>query len=106
MACRCDRAEQQLATVRDLEEEGDDATSVVSADSRNGLQQRRGNNNNKVFYAGGGKVVSDLERFGVKPNSGVSQAVTFIDTWALFTGRYVMHIPCYYALGGFTDRYV
>lgn len=33
------------------------------------------------------KVISDLERFGVKPGASVTRAVNMIDTWTIITGR-------------------
>jgi hypothetical protein len=33
------------------------------------------------------KVLNELEMIGVKPTATVTKAVTFIDSWALFTGR-------------------
>lgn len=37
--------------------------------------------------ASNSKVISDLERLGVKPNASVSHAVTTIDSFALCTGK-------------------
>jgi hypothetical protein len=50
-----------------------------------GLNQRRGSGRNNSQETT--RVLSDLEMIGVKPNASVSKAVTFIDSWALFTGR-------------------
>jgi hypothetical protein len=87
----CAIADQQLNALRDIEEdEHDNMSSSSSAPNSHGggLNQRRGSggggrNNNRETTG----VLSDLEMIGVKPNASVSKAVTFIDSWTLFTGR-------------------
>jgi hypothetical protein len=45
------------------------------------------------------QVISDLERFGVKPGAGVTHAVNLIDSWTILTGRYADLLPpCFTAL--------
>lgn len=41
------------------------------------------------------KVISDLERFGVKPGASVTRAVNMIDTWTIVTGRSVVCWVCF-----------
>lgn len=123
---RCDRAEQQLLSVRDLE--GDDSqfydddgfgssSENLSSSIGPGVEggshdvshgyplsskgqglQRRGGSGGSSLSAGGlsrrrarddHKVISDLEKIGVRAGPGVTRAVDMIDTWTLVTGRYV-----------------
>jgi hypothetical protein len=87
LQARCSSLEQQVASLRDLEDDG--YGYKESASTASGLSQRRGPAQGKTYSGEGGlKMLSDLERFGVKPGVGVSRAVTIIDTWAVITGRY------------------
>ena len=36
---------------------------------------------------GGGKIISELESFGVRPSASVASAVNFVDSLTLITGR-------------------
>jgi hypothetical protein len=87
---RCSQAEQQLSALKDLEEDSyydnGGSSSAISTVSAGGLS-RRNNNRNIMNKQETGKVFSDLEKIGVKPGSGVQKAVSFLDSWALFTGR-------------------
>lgn len=122
---RCSIAEQQLAALRDLEEDepiigfdysggggpegsagglvSPDTNAYSSGSSSNtssGGLQRRGagvgsagvaaRSAGGYLHRGGSRVITDLEKFGVKPGEGVSRAVNAIDSWTLFVGRYSM----------------
>jgi hypothetical protein len=96
LQARCSKAEQSVSAMRDLEDgTGDDYHDTAPNSSGGGGAglQRRG--------AGGGgstkgatdpqssRVISDLEKMGVKPGARVVTAVNWIDSWALLTGRCV-----------------
>jgi hypothetical protein len=72
------------------------AGSGGSSGGGGGLNYRRGGGRSGGHGgsgAGGGgrdtKVISDLERFGVKPGARVTHAVNMVDSWTMFTVRYV-----------------
>ena len=45
---------------------------------------------------GGGKIISELESFGVRPSASVATVVNFVDSLTLITGRYVYMSVCVY----------
>lgn len=103
LQAKCSSLETQLSQLKDLEDGDDDygddyagggSTTGFQRGGQERLMQRRGRGGNAV--GGGGmdsaklsnaKVISDLEKFGVKPNASVTKAVTAIDTLALCTGK-------------------
>ena len=98
-ACRCNKAEKELALHKDLEAEDDDFSPTSyggSSHSGGGGLQRRGGAGGTGGGSEGGsgrsgaetRVIADLEKIGVKPGVGVTKAVNMIDTWAMLTGRY------------------
>jgi len=114
MQARCSAAEQQVAKLRDLEDGGDDLTeyaagTTTSSSSSSGLQNRRsgangGSSSSSAGSAFGGsqqsgqdirrtKVISDLEKIGVKPGARVATAVNMIDTWTMLSGRFLRSYP-------------
>lgn len=113
---RCTSAEQQLAQLRDLEEDAEDFYDNAGDDSNSlstpGLQQRKvgGTTGDSASFGSDStgqlksrrrmqstgasyKVITDLERLGVKPGTGVASAVNLIDGWTLFTGRLLRTHP-------------
>jgi len=116
LQARCCKAEQQLATLRDLED--DDFSAVLddnddaeigglgggggnfyeSNGAGGGLKQRGGGRNSSVLAPrrrppGSHKMISDLEKLGVKPAPAVAKAVNYIDAWTLLTGRFLKSYP-------------
>lgn len=90
---RCTQLEQQLGKVRDLEDVGYDLEEDDSPPTSRGgsTMRKRGNDRYEVSqYRGTNRVINDLEKIGVRPGAGVTKAVTVIDSWTLFTGRYVV----------------
>lgn len=88
---RCEKAEQEVINLRnnedyDLEENSYGDNSAVNDFSSSNTLQRRSSTTVRNSQRSG-KVVTDLEKFGMKPSDGVKKAVNFIDTWALLTGR-------------------
>lgn len=94
-------AEQQITLLREGEEdleygEGNDKSptqEIVIGDGRYGggnggglIRRGAGSSGNRRYDTT--KVLSDLEKYGVKPGAGVSKAVTWLDSLALFFGRY------------------
>jgi len=47
---------------------------------------------------GGGKIIRELESFGVRPSASVASAVNFVDSLTLITGRYVSIFLSVYSL--------
>eukprot|EP00598_Pedospumella_elongata_P001435 CAMPEP_0184975852 /NCGR_PEP_ID=MMETSP1098-20130426/6947_1 /TAXON_ID=89044 /ORGANISM="Spumella elongata, Strain CCAP 955/1" /LENGTH=855 /DNA_ID=CAMNT_0027498627 /DNA_START=54 /DNA_END=2621 /DNA_ORIENTATION=+ len=111
---RCSEAERQLAQSRDLEgglgfggddEEGDgyeDGGAGGSSAGTSGMLVRRGgpsalsnssSSKHNRLNSRDTKVISDLERFGVKPGASVTRAVNMIDTWTIITGRFLRVYP-------------
>eukprot|EP01032_Pedospumella_encystans_P010542 gene10542-12312_t len=111
---RCSEAERQLAQSRDLEgglgfggddEEGDgyeEGGAGGSSAGTSGMLVRRGgpsalstssNSKHNRMNSRDTKVISDLERFGVKPGASVTRAVNMIDTWTIITGRFLRVYP-------------
>ncbi|KAJ1413732.1 hypothetical protein B484DRAFT_454991 [Ochromonadaceae sp. CCMP2298] len=71
-------AAAEQATTRDLEEgEG-------GGEERDGLSKRGRKD---------AKVISDLERMGVKPGARVAKAVNMLDSWTLISGRFLRAYP-------------
>ncbi len=95
--CRCSKAEQGLSALRDLEDGGaDEEDHLIAPHSAGGTLQRRGAGGAGDGDGGSGKgksgsqssrVISDLEKMGVKPGARVAKAVNMIDSWTLLTGR-------------------
>jgi chromosome segregation ATPase len=99
--------ETQVTQLRDLEVGDDDyvdeygeghGNSTAFQRGQDRLMQRRVTRNDAGNGSSGGmmtqsvrasnaKVISDLEKFGVKPNASVSHAVTTIDSFALCTEK-------------------
>jgi hypothetical protein len=119
--CRCSEAERQVASYRDLEggmlslsdsaagdgEDGFAGSGGSSSGGGGGLNYRRGGGRSGGHGGAGGggrdtKVISDLERFGVKPGAHVTHAVNMVDSWTMFTVRYVCAVcvqcVCYLSL--------
>lgn len=91
-------AEKRLSDLKDVEDEGfiiDDDSSPSSSNPSNSINSSRlsqrkvtqRSSRNKIESST--KVLNDLEKYGVKPGEGVRQAVSFIDSWAILTGRYI-----------------
>lgn len=111
LCVRCAKAVQSLSAARrDIEggvygrgdEEGgdydqDDSGGSSSSSSSNLLQRRgasgSGGSSGKELNAGPTRVISDLERIGVKPGERVVRAVNMIDGWANLTGRFLRSYP-------------
>jgi hypothetical protein len=116
LQARCCKAEQQLATLRDLEDDDFSAVLDVNDDAETGglgggegnfydsnsagggLKQRGGGRNSSVLAPprrppGSHKMISDLEKLGVKPAPAVAKAVNYIDAWTLLTGRFLKSYP-------------
>lgn len=116
LQARCSKAEQQLITLRDLEDDdfssvlegNDDAesggvggsmygNSGASSSGGGGLKQRGGRNNSVLAPPrrppGSHKMISDLEKLGVKPAPAVAKAVNYIDAWTLLTGKFLKSYP-------------
>jgi chromosome segregation ATPase len=98
LQARCSKAEQGLSSLRDMEDggAGDDfheQTGPSSSSGGAGLQ-RRGTSGGLSTKGGAdtqsSRVMSDLEKMGVKPGARVATAVNWIDSWALLTGRCVV----------------
>lgn len=103
LQAKCSSLETQLSQLKDLEDGDDDygddyagggSTTSFQRGGQDRLMQRRGRGGNSPVGGGvdstklsNAKVISDLEKFGVKPNASVTKAVTAIDTLALCTGK-------------------
>jgi chromosome segregation ATPase len=105
--------ETQVSQLRDLEDGDDDfgddyggnqGSSSAFQRGQDRLMQRRvarsgagsgssGGMMTESMRASNAKVISDLEKFGVKPNASVSRAVTMIDSFALCTGKFLRSNP-------------
>lgn len=109
--------ETQVSQLRDLEDGDDDYRDDFghSSTSSSGFQQariqdrlvhrgmgRNGNSKNdssnmvtmtESMRVSNAKVITDLEKIGVRPNASVSKAVTLIDSFALCTGKYLRMNP-------------
>lgn len=100
MSCRvrCQRAEQQLLTLRDIEDDDQDdfeltasSSHSINSSSRNSqFFNKKGGEAQGLRKRGGGehKVMEDLEKMGVRAGPNVAKAVDIIDTWTLVTGRW------------------
>lgn len=102
---RCSGLEQQLTQLRDMEEGDDDlddgiivsggTTTYLRSSGSERLLQRRSKgagssssiSSSAALTNSNSKVISDLEKIGVKPNASVTKAVTMLDSMAMCTGR-------------------
>ena len=66
-----------------------DPLSLTSSSASSSGMRKRGNGKEELnqYARSSNRVLSDLEKIGVKPGVGVSKAVTFIDSWTMLLGR-------------------
>ena len=121
LQARCSKVEQQLAALRDVDDDddrgygagrdGDGDTDpesghgsggggggydFFSPSSGTGLKQRRADGGTtraleKVPQQH--KVITNLEKMGVRPTEGVARAVNLIDAWTFMTGKFLRRYP-------------
>jgi predicted nucleic acid-binding Zn-ribbon protein len=113
LQARCSKAEQQLAVWRGQDEDGLEgggggyeeggafAASSSGSGGGVGLKQRRGEGSegysqamdNYSKVASNHKVITDLEKMGVRPTEGVKRAVVLIDSYTFMTGKFLRRYP-------------
>jgi hypothetical protein len=87
--------------LRGYDEGGAFAASSSGSGGGVGLKQRRGEGSegysqamdNYSKVASNHKVITDLEKMGVRPTEGVKRAVVLIDSYTFMTGKFLRRYP-------------
>jgi hypothetical protein len=100
MQARIATLEQRNNSLMQSEDMSRDVEGAYEHSSRGGSEgamsmglNRRGSYGTSAQDQRQEKVLSDLEKYGVKAGPGVAKAVSLIDAWTLVTGRFLRNYP-------------